>query len=222
MSAKYMIAASFLLFAPAASAQAGPTATKSPEQITCELTGDCQATDPSLATRNADETRGFTLRRRSASQPETQVSAPQRAASTPVSSYSRNSRATAPGQRMAPVRAASSAGVGHSNLKVGFALASATLDPQGLAQANNLLISLKSPKLAGRRVLVSGHTDAIGNREYNLDLSKRRASAVVDYLVAHGVDRNLLEARGYGFDRPLAGSSPKSAANRRVEIDLAN
>jgi outer membrane protein OmpA-like peptidoglycan-associated protein len=54
----------------------------------------------------------------------------------------------------------------------------------------------------------------------NLDLSKRRAAAVVDYLNGLGVGRDRLDIRGYGPDRPLPGHRPTSPDNRRVEAKL--
>jgi len=74
--------------------------------------------------------------------------------------------------------------------------------------------------------VIEGHTDNVGNPEYNLDLSKRRAQAVVDYLHdKYGIDRSRLEARGYGMGRPIAPNSTDEGRqdNRRIEaiIDCA-
>ena len=62
--------------------------------------------------------------------------------------------------------------------------------------------ALKSPQLAPMRFAIEGHTDAVGNREFNRDLSQRRAQSVVDYLVTQGVEAQRLDARGFGFDKP--------------------
>ncbi len=72
------------------------------------------------------------------------------------------------------------------------------------------------------RLRVEGHTDQAGTPEYNLDLSFRRARAVVEYLVAHGVARDRLEFQGYGQTRPVADASVADAAslNRRVEFTI--
>jgi outer membrane protein OmpA-like peptidoglycan-associated protein len=74
----------------------------------------------------------------------------------------------------------------------------------------------------GVRVLVEGHTDDTGNAAYNVDLSHRRARAVVEYLAARGVPRARLDFNGYGASRPLApNDSPEGRAlNRRVEFLL--
>jgi OOP family OmpA-OmpF porin len=70
------------------------------------------------------------------------------------------------------------------------------------------------------RVRIEGHTDAKGNRAHNLDLSRRRARAVVRYLAAHGVDEARLGSEGYGPDRPVTENETAQgrARNRRVEF----
>lgn len=75
---------------------------------------------------------------------------------------------------------------------------------------------------ASLRVRVDGYSDNEGVRAYNIDLSYRRARAVVEYLVARGVPRARLEYRGYGPDNPVApNDSPDGRAlNRRVEFTI--
>lgn len=104
------------------------------------------------------------------------------------------------------------------DMRVTFALGSADMTEQARAEAREFARALQSPKLATMKFKVEGHTDAIGNRDYNLDLSKRRAQAVVDYLVAQGADGSRLIANGYGFDRPRPGLAPTASGNRRVEF----
>ncbi len=70
------------------------------------------------------------------------------------------------------------------------------------------------------RILLAGHTDNIGTREYNLKLSHRRASAVRDYLVTkEGVDPGRITLTGFGFDDPIAPNETAQgrAQNRRVQ-----
>ena len=71
-----------------------------------------------------------------------------------------------------------------------------------------------------RSVVVQGHCDERGTREYNLALGERRANAVRDYMVASGVPAYRLETISYGEENPVAYGSGESSwsENRRVEI----
>jgi len=72
----------------------------------------------------------------------------------------------------------------------------------------------------GKRMVIEGHTDERGGREYNLALGQKRAEAVVRSLVLLGVGERQLEAVSYGEERPAAQGSDESAwsRNRRAEI----
>jgi len=72
---------------------------------------------------------------------------------------------------------------------------------------------------ASRVVTIEGHTDAIGTDGYNLALSLRRAAAVKSYLVrVHGIDPARLKEVGFGRQKPLPGTRPEAAENRRVQF----
>jgi len=70
------------------------------------------------------------------------------------------------------------------------------------------------------KVEVQGNTDNIGTAKYNMGLSLRRANAVMQYLVNKGVAPSRLNARGFGFSRPVATNDTDEgrALNRRVEL----
>ncbi|MFC3075706.1 OmpA family protein [Shinella pollutisoli] len=70
---------------------------------------------------------------------------------------------------------------------------------------------------------VDGHTDSVGNAQYNLALSERRAGSVANYLASTGVDPRRMSAVGYGMDRPVASNATEAgrAQNRRVEIAIS-
>lgn len=70
------------------------------------------------------------------------------------------------------------------------------------------------------RVVVEGHTDERGGREYNLALGQRRAESVVKALTLLGARENQLEAVSFGMERPAeAGSNEEAwAKNRRAEL----
>lgn len=72
----------------------------------------------------------------------------------------------------------------------------------------------------GISLIVAGHTDSVGDAEYNRELSERRARAVVDYLVQKGLDPDKLTAVGYGESQPQATNETEEgrALNRRMEF----
>ena len=99
-----------------------------------------------------------------------------------------------------------------------FETESAVIKPESYALLDDVAAILQAnPKV---RVRVEGHTDERGEAEFNLTLSERRAAAVMDYLVAEGVDARRLESAGYGESRPLQdASTPEAwALNRRVDF----
>lgn len=69
-------------------------------------------------------------------------------------------------------------------------------------------------------LIIEGHTDERGTREYNLSLGERRSRAVADFLTASGVPAQQVEVRSYGEENPVALDHNESAwqLNRRVEL----
>jgi len=67
---------------------------------------------------------------------------------------------------------------------------------------------------------IEGYTDNVGSKAANQNLSKERATAVMNWLVDHGVDRSRLTAMGYGEAQPVGDNSTAEgrAKNRRVEL----
>ena len=72
------------------------------------------------------------------------------------------------------------------------------------------------------RVRINGHTDALGNDQANMSLSKKRAKAIVQYLEEHGIEKSRLDWKGFGEKRPIADnqSAAGRAENRRVEFEV--
>lgn len=70
------------------------------------------------------------------------------------------------------------------------------------------------------RVLVAGHTDERGSREYNMSLGERRAVAVRNYLLAKGINQASVEIISFGEERPIASGANEEAwsQNRRAEL----
>ena len=76
----------------------------------------------------------------------------------------------------------------------------------------------------GVTVVVEGHADERGTREYNLALGERRANAAKDYLMTYGISENRISVISYGKERPVdSGSNPLSwSKNRRSVTVKAN
>jgi outer membrane protein OmpA-like peptidoglycan-associated protein len=104
------------------------------------------------------------------------------------------------------------------SLPVHFGFDSAKVESSARPQLDALAAGIKLLP-STQKVVVEGHTDAVGSDTYNLQLSQRRAAAVKDYLVSvHGIDAARLKDVGYGEYRPIEGADPVSAENRRVQF----
>jgi outer membrane protein OmpA-like peptidoglycan-associated protein len=71
-------------------------------------------------------------------------------------------------------------------------------------------------------ILVEGHTDNTGTVQYNIDLSKLRATTVSDYLISKGVAKDRFEIKWYGEDQPKYPNDTDAnrKLNRRVEVGV--
>ncbi len=103
---------------------------------------------------------------------------------------------------------------------INFDVDEATIKKNSTKTLNAAVKVLKD--FADVRIEISGHTDTDGGRDHNLDLSKRRAAAVKQYLVDQGIDGGRIETRGAGPDEPVADNKTKrgKAQNRRIEFKL--
>ena len=90
-----------------------------------------------------------------------------------------------------------------------------------------MITSIRNPKVAaalrpclGSIIAVTGHTDASGPEAGNIALSRERAQAVRQALIAHGIPADGLRTRGLGSRSPVAGLEPDDPANRRIEFSV--
>jgi outer membrane protein OmpA-like peptidoglycan-associated protein len=69
---------------------------------------------------------------------------------------------------------------------------------------------------------IIGHTDNLGSAGYNLKLSRKRAQAIADWLITHGIDAERIAVSGEGENTPVAPNTTSDgrAANRRAEVTL--
>lgn len=95
-----------------------------------------------------------------------------------------------------------------------------TLDQQAKAVLDAQAVYMnKRPDL---RFSVVGHADRVGDTSYNLDLGRRRAERVLDYLAKAGIERDRLQGLvSHGEDRPLVETEFPERLNRRVVIEVA-
>lgn len=99
-----------------------------------------------------------------------------------------------------------------------FAYDSDSVNPKYLPAINAQSNYLKDNPSA--RVLIAGHTDEIGSREYNIALGERRANTVADIMRMDGVRSNQIRVVSYGKERPanLGHDDEAHAQNRRAEF----
>ena len=227
MTAKILFAAAGLLVSTSAWAQAAPEQTS--EDLVCQLSDKCAEADasPAEAAVPADKpasrvsaTRGFKISRKTEAPTSSGYVAPKSGTgkAQPRVAYEGGKKASASKAKTLQSASAKALPKGRADLRVSFVTGSAELTEAGQREAQKFAAALGSPLLSGMRFTIEGHTDAVGNRDYNVDLSKRRAQAVVDYLVGKGVDRARFDVVGHGFDRPLDGFAATAGANRRVEV----
>jgi NitT/TauT family transport system substrate-binding protein len=107
-------------------------------------------------------------------------------------------------------------------VNITFASNSSTLSAENIQVIDQ--IATLAITYSNSRILIEGNTDSAGSREHNIELSKQRAQAVVDYLVQHykELDKNRFEAKGNGPDKPVKENTTETgrAANRRTDIAI--
>ena len=101
---------------------------------------------------------------------------------------------------------------------INFAFDSAKLDKPSETIIDRAVQNLKrNPQMS---VLIEGHTDSIGDEDYNMGLSIRRAQAGKDYMISQGIAKERLSKKGFGESQPLESNELEAgrAQNRRVEF----
>jgi outer membrane protein OmpA-like peptidoglycan-associated protein len=104
-------------------------------------------------------------------------------------------------------------------VEINFDFNSAAIRPESYRNVGAIADALHNPILLGYGILVIGHTDAVGGREYNLNLSQRRAEAIREALIdPFGVNPGVLQAVGLGEEQLRDPMHPTSGVNRRVQL----
>lgn len=101
---------------------------------------------------------------------------------------------------------------------VNFRSGKTTLTPGSQAKIDDIISRIKELDYA--EIEIFAYTDNVGSDTYNLSLSERRASAMRELMVSHGVEKNVIKAYGMGEKNPIAdNSTPEGKAiNRRGEL----
>jgi outer membrane protein OmpA-like peptidoglycan-associated protein len=94
------------------------------------------------------------------------------------------------------------------------------LKEESIAELDKIFLLLRdNPTL---KILISGHTDNVGNAKDNLTLSNNRAQSVVKYLIEKGIEAQRLTFKGFGATLPVADNKTEEgrALNRRTELKV--
>ena len=107
------------------------------------------------------------------------------------------------------------------NRIVEFESGSANLTPLGLGILDDMANALR--RIGDKPVVITGHTDNVGNPTANLALSNERAEAVKQYLIGRNIDAARLSTTGKGDADPIASNDNEEGRtrNRRIEFTLA-
>ncbi len=101
-----------------------------------------------------------------------------------------------------------------------FDYGAATLRETSFSELNRLVALMQAyPRM---KIEIGGHTDNHGSLGFNTTLSENRAKAVVDYLIEHGISKDMLTYKGYAFTEPIATNDTDEGRqqNRRVEFKV--
>ncbi len=110
-----------------------------------------------------------------------------------------------------------------ATLTVLFASGSAVLTPEAARSIDPLGRALTSQTLAPFRFRIEGHTDRVGPRDTNQQLSEARAQAVRAYLIQRfGVQPDRLDAVGLGEDQPAVPTADETAERRNRRVVIVN
>lgn len=107
---------------------------------------------------------------------------------------------------------------GHIALYINFETGKSDIKSESQKVIDEMAEMLKSN--ASLKVSIEGHTDNVGTPASNKTLSESRAKAVMNSLIAKGIDKTRLSSKGWGQEKPVADNKTEDgkAKNRRVEI----
>lgn len=103
-------------------------------------------------------------------------------------------------------------------LHINFDTDKASLKPDGKTAVDEISKVLKND--SNLKIAINGYTDNSGNDTHNFQLSKERATAVLNAIATSGIDKSRLSAEGFGSKNPIADNNSEEGKtqNRRVEL----
>ena len=101
-----------------------------------------------------------------------------------------------------------------------FAFDSAAIDAQAGAALDALATCFSTGALAGRSMMLTGHTDPRGELEYNLALGQRRAGSVAHYLEGRGLAKAHVSTTSHGELDAVGTDEEGWARDRKVDVSL--
>jgi OOP family OmpA-OmpF porin len=105
--------------------------------------------------------------------------------------------------------------------KIQFDIDRETIKPESHSLLDEIVATFKkNPQL--KKVAIDGFASSEGGAGHNKRLSARRAKAVLEYLVGHGVEKERLISRGFGIEKPIGDNATQEGRekNRRVEFNI--
>lgn len=211
-----LVAAGLIFAHTSAFAQSATTT----DDIICKMSDTCGAAPaPEGEQKSVGDEKMFSLQKKQQETGPEKMFSLQKRPETPAAQKTATKAQPAKAAKKAAPAASSNSQL---TMQVNFNVGSADLTDGAKTELSKYVAAMQSPQLSAMTFVIEGHTDASGAYSKNMDLSQRRAQSVVDYLVSSGVAANRLKAEGFGPNRPLAGMSKRSAANRRVELVRAS
>ena len=107
---------------------------------------------------------------------------------------------------------------GSITLHINFETGKSVIKPESQPIIDQMTEMLRTD--ASIKISIEGHTDNVGTAAANQALSQNRSKAVMDAIIAEGIDKARLSSKGWGQNKPVADNSTEEgkAMNRRVEI----
>ena len=112
---------------------------------------------------------------------------------------------------------------GRATLNVEFDYGRAVVEPKYYKDIQGVAEVMK--KYPDMKIIIEGHTDNVGGKEYNLNLSQKRAEAVKKIMVTKfNIKPSMLTAKGFGSSKPIEHNATAEGRqkNRRVEVSIDN